>query len=133
MGNGKSPTQIAFASPVSMTLTATLLVLRCLITWSSLRSGAQGGLLTPSLANGALIGLLLGGLWNQFFPVCPLQTFALLGACAFLASAQKMPVTALIMIFELTHIHLIFFVPMMLAIAGSIGMYHLTAFHQSSE
>lgn len=125
LGNGKSPVQIAFAHPVSMSLTAVLLILRCLITWSSLRAGAQGGLLTPSLATGALMGILLGGLWCLCFPTCPLEAFAIIGACAFLAAAQKMPITALIMVFELTRIDLIFFVPMMLAVAGSIGMYHL--------
>jgi len=125
LGNGKSPAQIEFAESVGLSLSAILLVLRCLITWSSLRAGAQGGLLTPSLANGALLGVIFGIVWSYFVPGCPYEAFALVGATAFLASAQKMPLTAIVLIFELTRIDLVFLIPMMLATAGSVGMYYL--------
>jgi H+/Cl- antiporter ClcA len=125
LGNGKSPAQLEFASTVGLGLSAVLLLLRSLIVWSSLRVGAQGGLLTPSLANGALIGALLGGFWNMFWPTLSFEAFAVIGAAAFLGAAQKMPVTALILIFELTRIDLSFLIPIMLALAGSISMFHL--------
>lgn len=126
LGNGKSPAQIEFADPVGIGLSFILLVLRCLITWSSLRAGAQGGLLTPSLANGALLGVMLGGFWCMFWPTHSAEAFALIGATAFLAAAQKMPLTAIVLIFELTRIDPIFLIPMMLAVSGSVAMNHLT-------
>lgn len=125
LGNGKSPAQLEFADSVGIGLSALLLLLRCLIVWSSLRSGAQGGLLTPSLANGALLGVVLGGLWSLIWPSSPLEAFAIIGATAFLAASQKMPLTAVILIFEFTRINLIFLIPIMLAVSGSIAVFHL--------
>lgn len=124
LGNGKSPAQLEFNTLLTVGLSATLLVLRVLIVCSSLRSGAQGGLLTPSLANGALLAVLLGGLWSMIWPEPSLSAYAVIGAAAFLASAQKMPLTAVILIFELTHVHSSLLVPMLLAVSGSIAVFH---------
>lgn len=120
LGNGKSPVQMEFSMNVGIALSALLLLLRCLISWSSLRCGAQGGLLTPSLANGALLAAVLGGLWNMLWPVSSFEGFIAIGATAFLAAAQKMPLTAIVLIFEFTHIHFDFLVPIMLAVVGAV-------------
>ncbi len=124
LGNGKSPIQMEFSNYLGIGLSALLLVLRCVVTWSSLRAGAQGGLLTPSLANGALLGTVLGGLWNLLIPSSSLEAYAVIGATAFLAAAQKMPLTAIILIFEFTHVNLNFLIPLMLAVAGSVSMFY---------
>nr|WP_277619274.1 chloride channel protein [Legionella norrlandica] len=87
---------------------------------------SQGGLLTPSLANGALLGAILGGIWNWYLPAAPLHAFAIIGATAFLAAAQKMPLTAIILIFEFTRINFVFLIPIMLAVCGSVTMCQLT-------
>jgi len=121
LGNGKSPAQIEFADAVSTGLSFVLLLLRMLICWSSLGAGAQGGLLTPSLANGALLAVVLGGFWRFFWPDIPLDAFAIVGAVAFLAAAQKMPLTAIVLIFELTRIHMDFLIPIMFAVSGSVA------------
>jgi H+/Cl- antiporter ClcA len=125
LGNGKSPAQMEFSYSISIGLSTILLVLRCLIVWSSLRVGAQGGLLTPSLANGALLGAILGGLWTLIWPTPSFEAFALIGAAAFLGAAQKMPITAIILIFELTRVDLNLLAPILFALAGSVGMFHL--------
>lgn len=122
LGNGKSPAQIEFSDLIGFGVTAMLLILRTLITWSSLRAGAQGGLLTPSLANGALLAALLGRLWNLLWPDSPLGAFAVIGATAFLASAQKMPITAIILIVEFTRINFNFLIPILFAVAGSVSV-----------
>ncbi len=125
LGNGKSPAQIEFNEEIGLGLTTILLLLRTLITWSSLRAGAQGGLLTPSLANGALLATLLGGLWSLLWPGAALGAYALIGATAFLAAAQKMPITAIILIFEFTRINIGFLVPIMFAVTGSVSIFYL--------
>lgn len=122
LGNGRSPAQLEFDDAVSLGVTAALLVLRTLIVWSSFRAGAQGGLLTPALANGALLAVLLGALWSSIWPGPPLGAFAIIGAAAFLASAQKMPLTAIALIFEFTRINFNFLVPILLAVTGSAGV-----------
>jgi H+/Cl- antiporter ClcA len=121
LGNGKSPAQLEFSDSLSVGVSGLLLVLRCGIVWSSLRAGAWGGLLTPSLANGALLGVFFGGLWNLVCPHSPLAAYSFIGATAFLASAQKMPLVAIIMIFELTRINFVFLVPIMLATCGAMA------------
>ncbi|MCL9683455.1 chloride channel protein [Legionella maioricensis] len=125
LGNGKSPAEMEFDdldNVVGIELSLTLLVLRVLICWSSLGSGAQGGLLTPSLANGALLAVVLGGLWNLLWPETSLSAFAIIGAAAFLAAAQKMPITAIVLIFELTRIKFNFLIPILFAVSGAVGM-----------
>ena len=78
--------------------------------------------MTPSLANGALLAVVLGGLWNLLWPGTSLSAFAIIGAVAFLAAAQKMPITAIVLIFELTRIKFNFLIPIMFAVSGSVAM-----------
>lgn len=125
LGNGKSPTQLEFNHTTSIELAAVLLVLRILITYGSLRAGAKGGLLTPSLANGALFGVILGGFWSMVWHAAPLGAFAVIGATAFLAAAQTMPITAIILMFEFTRIHLNFMIPLIFTVAGAVGTCNL--------
>lgn len=122
LGNGKSPVEVELDTPVGIELSLILLVLRVFFCWSSLGTGAQGGLLTPSLANGALLAVFLGGIWSWFWPAPSLAAFAIVGAVAFLAAAQKMPITAIVLIFEFTRLNLSFLIPIMLAVAGSVGI-----------
>ncbi|MEI6791197.1 MAG: chloride channel protein, partial [Myxococcaceae bacterium] len=119
LGNGKSSALLVFDNTIGIGLTASLLVLRVLMTCLTLRAGAHGGLLTPSLANGALFSFLLGSLWSFFWPGTNLNTYAIVGAAAFLASAQKMPITALILIFEFTRVNPSFLLPVALCILGA--------------
>ncbi len=120
LGNGKSTVQIELTGLTSITLSSILLILHCFINWSSLRAGAQGGLLTPSLANGALLAAVLGGMWEYIWPSNSLASYIIIGATSFLATAQKMPLTAIILIFEFTHIHFDFLVPLMLSVSEAL-------------
>ncbi|KTD20971.1 chloride channel protein (voltage gated) [Legionella lansingensis] len=126
LGNGKSPAEMEFDQSVGIGLSILLFLLRSIFVWTSLRVGAQGGLLTPSLANGALLGAILGGIWNLCLPSVPIHAFAIIGATAFLAAAQKMPLTAIILIFEFTRMNFVFLIPIMLAVSGSVAMCQLT-------
>ncbi|WP_233436889.1 chloride channel protein [Legionella adelaidensis] len=129
LGNGKSPVQLEFDDELTLTLSLILFVLRMIITWSSLRSGSKGGLLTPCLANGALMGVVLGGLWNFLSESNSLNAYALIGSTAFLAAAQKMPITAILLIFELTHIKFSFLVPLLFAVTGSATSFYFLNFY----
>jgi H+/Cl- antiporter ClcA len=125
LGNGKGPTQLGFDNALSIKLAATLLVLKLLITTASLRAGAEGGLLTPGLTLGALLAILLGGLWTLVFPPVPAGAFAIVGAGAFLASSMSMPLTAIALTVEFTRVDHDFLVPILFAVAGSVGMLKL--------
>lgn len=120
LGNGKGPAQLAFDGSLTMGLAAILLVLKVALQASSLRAGAEGGLLTPGLSDGALLAILLGGIWNLVLPGAPLGAYALIGAAAFLAASMNMPLTAIVLMAEFTHLDHDFLVPMLLAVAGSL-------------
>ncbi|NWB11545.1 chloride channel protein [Pseudomonas sp. D5002] len=122
LGNGKGPAQLGFDNELTIGLAAVLLVVKVLITASSLRAGAEGGLLTPALANGALLAIILGGAWSLLWPGVPLGAFAIIGAAAFLASSMSMPLTAIVLVAEFTRIDHDFLVPIILAVAGSMCM-----------
>ncbi|MCX4159662.1 MULTISPECIES: chloride channel protein [Paraburkholderia] len=124
-GNGKGPASLSFDSNLTIGLAATLLALKIMVTASSLRAGAQGGLLTPALANGALLAVVLGGLWNYMFPGTPPGAFAIVGAAAFLAASMQMPLTATAVVLELTRVNHDFLVPILLATAGSVSTFAL--------
>jgi H+/Cl- antiporter ClcA len=134
LGNGKGPIQLGFDNDLSLRLAASLLLLKVLATIGSLRAGAEGGLLTPSMAIGALLAILVGGLWNlgwlNVWPNVPSGAFAIIGAAAFLASSLKMPVTAIALIMEFTHVNHDFLVPILFAVAGSIAVSHACAKRQ---
>ncbi|WCM21262.1 chloride channel protein [Paraburkholderia bryophila] len=119
LGNGKGPAGLAFDGGLTIGLAAMLLVLKVVITVSSLRAGAEGGLLTPGLANGALLAIVLGGLWSLFWPGASLGGFAVVGATAFLAASMQMPITAVVLMFEFTRVSQDFLVPVLFAVGGA--------------
>ncbi|RQV25193.1 chloride channel protein [Burkholderia cenocepacia] len=125
LGNGKGPAALGFDGTLTIGFAATLLVLKVLIEAGSLRAGAEGGLLTPGLANGALLGVVLGGLWSAVWPGASLGGCALIGATAFLAASMQMPITAVVLMLEFTRANHDSLVPMLLAVAGSLVAYRL--------
>jgi len=49
----------------------------------------------------------------------------LIGSAAFLASSMKMPLTAIVLIFEFTRVGHDFLIPISLAVTGSVSAFHL--------
>ena len=120
LGNGKGPAALSFDGHITLVLAVTLLAIKLIITVSTLRAGAEGGLMTPGIATGALIAIILGVLWSMAFPGVALGAFALVGGAGFLASSMKMPISALVLVSEFTGVHQDFLVPMLFAIVGSV-------------
>jgi H+/Cl- antiporter ClcA len=120
LGNGKGAAQLGFGNELTIGLALTLLVFKVAICASTLRAGAEGGLMTPGIAVGALLAIVLGGLWSLVWPGIPLGAFAIIGAAAFLASSMSMPLTAIVLIVEFTRVDHGFQVPIILAVAGSV-------------
>jgi len=71
LGNGKDIAQLAFVGQVAPALLLSLLFLKPLATVLCMGSGAPGGLFTPSLALGALLGAVLGHAWSWLWPGVP--------------------------------------------------------------
>ena len=116
LGNGKDISQLAFAGEVAPLLALALVMLKPLATALCLGSGAPGGLFTPSLALGGLLGSLLGHVWSCFWPGTPAGLFAVIGATAVLAATTQGPVSATVLMMELTGRDRSLIVPLLLAV-----------------
>ena len=132
-GNGKGPSQLGFDGDLGVTLALSLLALKALGVTASIRAGAAGGVLTPSLTLGALLGTILGYLWNLVFPSVPTAAFAIVGAAAFLASSMNMPLTAIALTVEFTQVGHDFWVPIFLAVAASVASLHACAWRDAQR
>ena len=115
LGNGKELAQIAFAGKLSVGLLAVLFVLKPLVTAACLGTGAPGGLFTPTLVLGVLFGALLGHVWGVVWPGSPIGSYALIGGTAILAAAMQGPLSATVLMLELTHSTGSLTVPLLLA------------------
>ncbi|WP_420992132.1 chloride channel protein [Cupriavidus sp. 30B13] len=119
LGNGKGPALVGFDGAFGVQAALWLLGLRALFTLTSLRAGAQGGLLTPALAIGALLASVLGEAWSLAWPGTAPGAFALVGAAAFLGSTMRAPLTAAVLIVEFTRPDGAFLLPVALGVCGA--------------
>lgn len=102
LGNGRDVAELAFTGQLTPLLLGSLLLLRPLATLLCLGSGAPGGLFTPSLAIGAMLGGLLGLPWSWLWPGVPPGLFALVGSASMLAATTQGPISAIVLVMELT-------------------------------
>jgi H+/Cl- antiporter ClcA len=116
LGNGKDIAQLAFTDQVAPWLMVALLALRPLATVMCLGSGVPGGLFTPSLALGALLGGVLGIAWSWGWPGVPPGLYAVLGAAAVLAATTHGPISSIVLIMELTARDRSFMMPLLIVV-----------------
>lgn len=125
LGNGKPIVQSCIDGTFTLPMLLMVLTFKLVAVWGSLKSGAHGGLLTPGLAIGAIMGTLAGMVWNSMLPSMPMEAFVLVAAPAFLAASMRMPMTALALGLELTRVDHSWLSPMVLATAGALATAHI--------
>ena len=83
---------------------ALLFLSKALVTSVTLGSGGSGGIFSPSLYLGATLGGAFGVILHVLFPTLPIQApaFAVAGMAGLVGGATGAPVTAVVMIFEMT-------------------------------
>ena len=103
-GVGYDTINAALAGNLSVLLLGILLVAKMLATSITLASGGSGGVFAPSLFLGAVTGGFLGSLIHQWFPTFTATSgaYALVTMGAVVGAATHAPITAIIIIFELT-------------------------------
>ena len=116
-GNGKDMAQQAFVGVGSLGLLFALFALKPLVTTITLGAGAAGGVFTPFLATGAVLGAFLGAAWSHWWPGSPVGAYALVGAAAMIGAAMQAPLAGLVLVIELTHSGLNLLIPIMAATA----------------
>ena len=91
----------------SLVLLISILVIKLLMTAVSLGSGLVGGLFAPSMFLGATLGAIYGKSLVVLFPslsgmIAAPPAYAMVGMAAVLASSARAPLTAILLMFELT-------------------------------
>jgi chloride channel protein, CIC family len=121
-GNGQDMAHDAFLGGDGLVLLLALLALKPLVTALCLGSGASGGLFTPTLSTGAVLGGAAGIAWSLAFPGSPAGAYALVGAAAMLGAAMQAPLTGLIMVLGLTGGGFPILIPMIAATATATAV-----------
>jgi chloride channel protein, CIC family len=114
-GNGKDMAHDVFLGQGSIALLLALFMLKPLVTGLCLESGASGGLFTPTLSTGAVLGGFLGLVWSHLWAGSSVGAFAMVGAAAMIGSSMQAPLSGLVLVLELTHSGFGIAVPMIAA------------------
>ena len=103
-GNGFNSVEAIFSGDFVWRGLLLLLVFKLVATASTVGSGAVGGVFTPTLLVGAIMGALLGQTLHQTWPAATAapQAYALVGMGAFLAATTHAPLMAILILFEMT-------------------------------
>ncbi len=100
-----------------------LALAKLILTPVSLGGGFVGGVFAPALFLGAMLGAAWGQVVNGLFPALQIApaAFALVGMAAMLAGAVHAPMTAILLLFEMTRdYHII--LPLMFAVVVSLWL-----------
>ncbi|MCP3907930.1 MAG: chloride channel protein, partial [Oceanicoccus sp.] len=97
-----------------------LLVLKLIATSLTVGSGGSGGIFAPSLFMGAMLGAAFALAINSLFPEADLSSgaYALVGMAAVFSASAHAPITAILILFELTGDYRII-LPLMLTVVVS--------------
>jgi CIC family chloride channel protein len=119
-GVGYDGVEQALLGKIGLISLIALLFLKILATSFTLGSGGSGGIFAPSLFMGAMLGGIFGDIANRLLPniVAPSGAYALVGMAAVFSAAARAPITAIIILFEMTRDYAII-LPLMLAVVVS--------------
>jgi CIC family chloride channel protein len=106
---------------LAVTFLLAILAGKLVLTAVSISGGFYGGVFAPSLVLGAALGTAYGQMSQSLFPSLGLNpaAFALVGMAALLAASVHAPLTAIILLFEMTDDYRII-LPLMFAVTVSL-------------
>jgi CIC family chloride channel protein len=117
-GNGYEPLNAMLDGPAIVSAVVVLLAAKVIATSASVASGVPGGIFTPML----LVGAALGTSWSHLIgSPASAGSYALVGMAATTAASIHAPLTAAVMIFELSGDYLIV-LPLLLATVVSTSV-----------
>ena len=122
MGVGYDSINSALHGDMIWHIALALVFLKIFATSLTLGSGGSGGIFAPSLFMGAMLGFFFGNLANHFFPdiTAGPGAYALVAMGGLVAGTTRAPITAIIIVFELTYDYEIILPLMITAIVSTI-------------
>jgi len=115
-GNGYGVVENILNNPWTWQALMIILVLKVVATVATTGSGAVGGVFTPTLFCGAVLGELFGEGMRALLPHAQISvgSFAIVGMGCFLAAMTRAPIMSILIMFEMTYDHATI-MPLMLA------------------
>ena len=103
-GVGYGSINLSLTNQLPFIILLTLVFVKILATSITVGSGGSGGIFAPSLFIGAMTGGLFGWTVHEFFPLITADSgaYAMVAMGALVAGTTHAPITAMIIIFELT-------------------------------
>jgi CIC family chloride channel protein len=102
-GNGYEPLNVILDRQMALSLVAGLMVAKIVATSGSVASGVPGGIFTPTLLTGAAFGTLMAPAVGLLTGATPnAGSYALVGMAAATAASIHAPITAAVLVFELS-------------------------------
>jgi CIC family chloride channel protein len=116
-GVGHEGVEMALAGGLSAGLMLALVFMKIAATSITLGAGGSGGVFAPALFIGAMAGGAFGKAAGQLLPgiTAPAGAYALVGAAAVFGASSHAPMTAILILFEMTNNYRII-LPLMLAV-----------------
>lgn len=130
-GVGYDSIDVTLQNQLGLWLALLLVFSKILSTSLTLGSGGSGGIFAPSLFMGAMTGNFIGSIFHHYFPasISSPGAFSLVGMGAVVAAATHAPITAIVIIFELTGDYKII-LPLMLS--SIIASFMAVGLHEES-
>ena len=94
--------EILLSGNISIRAAGVAFIAHFLLTCLAYGAGTPGGLFSPTLILGASLGHLMGTLQSYTLGVAPPTTYALAGMGAFFSAVGKVPITSIVIVFEMT-------------------------------
>lgn len=122
LGVGYDRMQEVFYEHVPAIHALGLAVLKPLATWLTIGSGGSGGVFSPSLFTGAMLGDAFGRIVHDTFPTWtgPAAAYGLVAMAAVFAAAAEAPITSIMIVFEMSNNYTIILPLMVCTVLASL-------------
>ena len=120
VGSGPGALDLVLVGRIGLGMATALVLLKLVATSLTIGSGGSGGVFAPSLFIGAMLGGTFGQIAHHFWPAVTAGSgaYSLVGMGAVFAGAAHAPITAILILFEMTGDYRII-LPLMTAVVTS--------------
>lgn len=102
LGSGNLSVDLLLQHKLALSVVVLVFAVKFFVTPFCFGSGAAGGIFLPMLMLGAFLGYIVASIFNMFGFHVDVVVMAMIGMGAFLASVARTPITAVVMVFEMT-------------------------------
>lgn len=102
LGSGNLSVDLLLQHKLALSVVVLVFAVKFFVTPFCFGSGAAGGIFLPMLMLGSFLGYIVASIFNVFGFHVDVVVMAMIGMGAFLASVARTPITAVVMVFEMT-------------------------------